>query len=113
MSNSSRLLRQLLELLERIWHEYEEVGPGRVNEARFADVEPTAMAFLESGIAVDDGPLKEAIETGVDLARRCVQRSDGLCFITGEAGLVPRKDLHESFEAALVTIRAAIEAGID
>lgn len=106
------LLRELLSRLERIWQDYLDSGPGAVDSALFADVEPTAArvtAMLQEREAPSE--LILAIETGVNLACRCVQRSEGLCFITGEAGLVPRRDLHEKFEGALATIRAAIEEG--
>lgn len=110
MSDSTALLRQLLGQLERIWQAYLKAGPGGVDAVLLEDVESSGgrlIAELPESAAGSD--LREAIQTGVELGRRCVQRPEGLCFVTGEAGLVPRRDLHEKFEAALKTMRAALE----
>ena len=115
MSSTATLAHQLLEQLDGIWRDYQERGPGRVDRALFEDVEPTAasltLALSELATAADNGELIDAINTGVELARRCVHRAEGLCFVTGEAGLVPRRDLYEKFEGALAAIRGAFEAG--
>lgn len=111
----SAALQKLLDSLDQIWRVYRESGPGSVDSALFEGVEPTAARLVDSLSTEHDGDMRliEAINTSVDLARRCVQRPEGLCFITGEAGLVPRPDLYEKFETALATIRAAVDAGVE
>ena len=51
-----------------------------------------------------------ALDTVEPLLRRCVERTEGLCFVTGEAGLIPRKDLHEKCETALACFEQFLES---
>jgi hypothetical protein len=109
MTDIRERLQSLLTRLERIWRVYREAGPGNVDADLFEDVHALAESVLpELAEAAAGDDLLEAIQTAVDLGRRCAERPEGLCFITGEAGLVPRRDLHQKFDSALATMSAAL-----
>ena len=105
-------LRLLAELADAFWSRYIETGPGSLTREDFA---PLENAFAEVHIAHEGAAIDPALETATKqletLLRRCVERPEGLSFVTGEAGLIPRKDLHKQCEDALETIAriAAIE----
>ena len=87
-----------------VWQAYQANGPGRVERELFDPVDAAAIKVEEllKGLSADRfESLRAALKTARDLAQRCACRSDGLCFITGEAGLIPRRDLHEAFEKSL------------
>ena len=96
---------RFLDAASRVWTRYQEVGPGAVREDLFADVDELAKVV---SAAVGDADLVEVVAALRGLCERCCCRSEGLCFITGEAGLVPRRDLHEQFEQSLQRLRDAI-----
>lgn len=107
MASSSEVdaLRSLLNAAQAVWYTYRESGPGRVDASLYEDVESAVARVKQVGDSrIDDG----LIETLRDLCHRCCLRSEGLCFITGEAGLIPRKDLHERFERSLEELRAMV-----
>lgn len=101
-------LSQFLEGVSAVWDAYQEHGPGQVDESLF-DAVPDAAAAVETYLArtaASDGSasaeaLIAAVHTLVSLSRQCATSPQGLCFITGEAGLIPRRDQHEAFERAL------------
>ena len=85
--------------------EYDEHGPGRVDESFYQKVD-AAFQFLAEVIRnknaeLEDREVLAAAQTCKDLCYRCVTDPAGLCFVTGEAGLVPRKDLLDAFTNAL------------
>ena len=45
--------------------------------------------------------LSKAVATAHDLTYRCACTPIGLNFVTGEAGLIPRRDQHAAFESVL------------
>lgn len=107
MATSSRIdaLRSLLNAAQAVWDAYRESGPGRIDASLFEDVESAIGRVKQVGESrVDDG----LIETLRDLCHRCCLRSEGLCFITGEAGLIPRQDLHERFGRSLEELRTFV-----
>ena len=74
-----------------------------------ADGIPTRWVAAE----VDPGALPPTLEEAVGvlalLGARCARRNEGLCFVTGEAGLIPRKDQHAAYEQALAIVRSAVK----
>ena len=104
-----------------VWTAYQANGPGRVDRSLFDSVESAYQAldelsgdgrFMESvieslGLDKNEWPerLLQATRQAHDLARRCVCRPEGLSFITGEAGLMPRRDQHAAFEQAIGLLR--------
>lgn len=112
------LLREFHALAAAVWEKYLDVGPGRVEAGLFEGGETVAEDILEllaggkrpgeSATPVDAEELREAVETVCDLAHRCATRPEGLCFITGEAGLVPRRDWHAAMEKGLGTLSEAV-----
>lgn len=103
-----------------VWTTYQDVGPGRVEAALFDGGELLAsqIATLLADEAtatdlpaeIDGDALQAAVLKIADLANRCATRSEGLCFITGEAGLVPRRDWHIAMEEGLAVIAKAVAA---
>ena len=114
-------LRTFLQHADAVWQAYQAEGPGKVAVELFEPAETAAAALdefltqgdvieataaLRSDIAVDPASLRQAIQTVRDLTGRCALRSEGLCFITGEAGLIPRRDLHAALESSLEMLRS-------
>ena len=114
-------LQRFASAAEQVWSAYQQHGPGRVEAALFADVE-SAWQAMEQLIADDpvvasvaaamgDRPepwgrdLRDRAGVLCDLARQCVCRPEGLCFVTGEAGLIPRRDKIAAFEQTLQAVR--------
>lgn len=75
--------------------------------AELYDAVEAAHAALH--LTGEEAKLAEAAEALRELCHRCCRRSEGLCFITGEAGLIPRRDLHDRFEKALQALRAVVK----
>ena len=108
------LLRDFADHVDRVWERYDTCGPGHVDSGLFAPIEPLAQQLgrlLDSPLPgdVDRAAPGAAINQATDLARRCTTLSQGLCFVSGEAGLVPRSDQIEAFSAARSTIHSAVE----
>jgi hypothetical protein len=96
-----------------VWEAYQSCGPGNVESALFESVDVMAQVLNSSfeneelirdvsnfvNMKPDEWWAK--IEQLRELCYRCACTPQGLCFITGEAGLIPRKDQHEAFESAL------------
>ena len=100
-----------------VWDRYREVGPGRVEPALYEQVESLHDQLIEqisrrdgstAATELDGETLSAAVTAAADLANRCACRSEGLCFITGEAGLIPRRDMHDRYAAALAELRDAL-----
>lgn len=74
--------------------------------------EPVETAYLEIdrllGESADVGELREAVAEVYDLAQRCACRVEGLCFVTGEAGLIPRRDKEAAFVEYLAWLREVV-----
>ncbi len=108
--------KQLKEFTTRVavvWNAYQSCGPGSVERTLFDGVDAIAQslnALLDNDelfrdvsnlVNIDPDEWRANIERLRDLCYRCACTPQGLCFITGEAGLIPRKDQHETFERAL------------
>lgn len=92
----------------RVWDSYREQGPGKVDSELYEAV-ATAAHALEAALVAGNEPLTDTVRRVRDLAHRCACTSLGLCFITGEAGLIPRPDQHKAYEEGLAAIRAAAD----
>lgn len=99
-----------------LWAAYGEHGPGNVPEHlfdRFQRAARVARQFLEdyderSEIAASSSVWYEQLSAAIDelgelLVQAC-QRPEGLNFVTGEAGLIPRRDKYERVETLLQTL---------
>ena len=73
-----------------------------------SDAIPTRWALTGDGPETRPPSLEKAIGELAPLGARCARRNEGLCFVTGEAGLIPRKDQHAAYEQALAIVRRAI-----
>jgi hypothetical protein len=113
-------LKEFHTLASAVWTTYQDVGPGRVDAALFDGGEQLASqigglladeaAATDLPAEVDGEELRTAVLKVADLATRCATRSEGLCFITGEAGLVPRRDWHAEMDEGLAAIDQAVTA---
>ena len=107
-------LSELSTRAELLWREYLDKGPGRLSTDAYAEIADTMGRIRRQ---LDGLPLRAQLSTGWvelllgaiadldELLRKCVERAEGLCFVTGEAGLIPRRDLHDRCEAALRALR--------
>lgn len=108
-----------------VWASYQTVGPGRVDQALFTPVETAAAALgqlldhreaaTQAGETIESVAGAQPLHLGDNwtdellqvvtkthaLAYRCACRPEGLCFVSGETGLIPRNDEHAAFEDAL------------
>lgn len=90
-----------------VWQAYQQRGPARVGAEMFEPVR-AAAGGLER-LLEDAGTLPEerragvlaAVRASTESARRCACTPQGLCFISGEAGLIPRRDQVAAFQEAL------------
>lgn len=121
MEAHSELATQLHEFVEcasDLWQEYHDRGPGKLDPLRFASVETAADAlqtlFEKAALASpettgsdprDINALRDDITQVRRLAQKCACTPQGLSFITGEAGLIPRRDQHAAFEDSLARLR--------
>ena len=105
-----QLLAEFLSAANAVWDMYREVGPGKVEASLFEPVEKTHREIdrLLRDSTNDSTELREAVAELYDLAQRCACRSEGLCFITGEAGLIPRRDKEAAFEEQLAWLLATV-----
>lgn len=110
-------LKNFVECGTRVWNAYQADGPGRVDETLFDPIEAPSGEIARllkdprilhavrrlSGDDTDEwiDELCVAVERVYDLTYRCAKRPEGLCFITGEAGLIPRRDWHAAMEDSL------------
>ena len=86
-----------------LWREYQQCGPGRLAASQFDAVESASAALLESSAPEET---KVQVRALTDLCQRCACRPEGLSFIAGEYGLIPRKDQHAKFESLLEDLSA-------
>ena len=121
MQTGSRLAARIDEFgeqAETLWRDYLRLGPGKLEPgdangvfSAAAEIEhtvrdPDVARWLEHvphGTQLDE--LQTQITQLTRLARACASTPQGLNFITGEAGLIPRRDQHEAFESGLVKLR--------
>ena len=105
-------LARFTDLTAAIWQAYQSAGPGRVDPQLFDGVDTpyhTLMEMLQqdelltnlASLNIEPAELQSALKTARELAHRCACTPAGLCFVTGEAGLIPRKDLQKQFALSL------------
>jgi hypothetical protein len=102
---------EFADLSESLWQRYLKLGPGCLPADSFKPIESAQVQIrksLENHTAVSNGAWGTEFRIVSDelelLLRRCVERSEGLCFVTGEAGLIPIRELHDRCEKALATL---------
>jgi len=108
------LLSDFADHVDRVWDRHDTCGPGDVDSALFEPIEQLAQqlgTLLESPLPgdVDRAALGAAINQATDLSRRCATRSQGLCFVSGEARIVPCSDQIDAFAAARSTVRSVVK----
>ena len=110
MSVLSKEIHELVQQAETLWKRYLELGPGKLRKEEFDPLD-VAIQRVNQNLSTQAqsidcmDELRGAIDDLADLLRRCVERTEGLSFVTGEAGLIPRKDLHQRCDAAICTLR--------
>ena len=89
-----------------LWHQYLDVGPGTLPADALDDLLATQACVLSATNhrTVARSEILDLVSELETLLRRCVERPEGLCFVTGEAGLIPRRDLHEQCEQLLLKL---------
>lgn len=103
-----------MQAAEAVWLSYQTHGPGHVAADLHEPVELAATktrAFLDAepvDLGGAEAALRQSVDQLVDLSHRFAHTSLGLCFVTGEAGLIPRPDQHRAFETALSTVRDCV-----
>ena len=123
MNNILKELRLFYSAVHKIWDCYQASGPGKVDSRMYPAVEVSAERFLvllaerdktqteqHDLIAETEGQsLRAAVVTASRLAKRCACDAAGLSFVTGEAGLIPRRDLIDEFLRSLQIIERACQ----
>ena len=109
-SNCRDQILRLAESAELLWSRYLDEGPGSLTEQDLAPFQSQLDATRQVIDAIEEKPkwideLVLATNDAEELLGRCVRRVEGLSFVTGEAGLIPRRDLHDRCDAALQTMR--------
>lgn len=97
-------LEQFFDRATALWKSYQEVGPGQVDPNLWSEI-PELVSQIEREPGDKNTEIMQAVRQIYDLSERCACRSEGLCFITGEAGLIPRRDLLELMESSLRILR--------
>lgn len=95
---------EFLGTVEQIWRLYQAQGAGNLplSLAETLDRHFKVLQLGNENLAEQE---LQAAKTAYELAKRCVERTEGLNFVTGEAGLIPRRDLIERFEKAINVLR--------
>ena len=116
VSQLDALLGEFLQHANLLWRQYQRLGPGKIGSLLFDRLELAAKGLTQSLEIVtnldtaqtllpdDVTRLSEfigAIDTVLRLAKRCACSPQGLCFVTGEAGLIPNKLQYREFENQL------------
>lgn len=116
-------LRNFHRAVREIWDCYQTSGPGQVDSELNPVVALSAERLLALLVSRDDHQadeqdaaaqnerqkLRTAVTTASQLAKRCACDAAGLCFVTGEAGLIPRQDLVDEFLLSLQIIEQACQ----
>ena len=107
------LLREFHRLSSLLWQQYLLSGPGSLNPESFQPIDVAAgklhELLAEVGGGIDRAAALRAISRIQDLAERCACRLEGLCFVTGEAGLIPRQQDHQAYESSLQQVQLLLE----
>jgi hypothetical protein len=98
-------LNRFIDRAQTIWQQYLEFGPGQLDAATYPPLAEAGDALLTQIESV--GEASVAIRKIMQLAQVCACSANGLCFISGEAGLIPRLDQPARFEQALELLKIA------
>ena len=110
-------LDRFIDCAAAVWADYLTHGPGRLSASAYEPVQSAAealdqtlhdtevIAFLQQVDVFDRHQIAQIAHRLDRLARSCACTRHGLCFITGEAGLIPRTDQHKMFESYLAELR--------
>ncbi len=106
------LVLALASHFDLIWDQYALRGPGAVDPSLIGPVDELGGRLEALMLQAADGlprevtpsSLEAAVRQATDLARRCATWPQGLCFVSGEAGLVPRRDQIDAFAAARASL---------
>ena len=105
-------LRHFHALASQLWSDYLSGGPGSLEAKSFEPVAATAEDLVtllqQSETTPDCAAAEQTVRNICELAQRCACRLEGLCFITGEARLIPRKQDHEAYETNLKQLEQLI-----
>lgn len=112
MSALHTSVKELAQTANQFWQEYLRVGPGVLNSDALQPfteklAKATELAAADQTSLPEDWQIRfEKIIGDLEpLLRRCAERTEGLSFVTGEAGLIPRKDQHALCETSIAMIR--------
>ena len=113
-----QILSKLVCRLQGIWETYCQQGPGNVDSSLFDGIDDLARRFEEEFAQFaksnperdfSDDP-RQTVHELCRLARRCACTPQGLCFVTGEAGLIRKKDQELAYIQGLERIRRVLVA---
>ncbi len=98
-----------LKIVNQIWNAYQQTGPGSLSEEWMIELrrshKEVERYIQQESARFDHEKLNEICRVLFLLCERCITRTEGLCFVSGEAGLVPRQDLHEQFVGSLEDLK--------
>ncbi len=100
--------------VDLVWEQYQALGPGGMAAAVIEPIDRLASeleTLLDGPVpdGLDRAELVAAIRQATELSRRCVLLPQGLCFVSGEAGLVPRRDQIDAYAAARAVVHQAAQ----
>lgn len=104
--NKSPMLQQFTSQAEVIWQGYLDHGPGHVESSAYA----TLATYFAGASEETSQPVTASISRIAELSQKIACTPQGLCFLSGEAGLVPRRDLHAEFEQHLHILQTACDS---
>ena len=94
----------------QLWQKYLADGPGSLQPECFENLKQLASSLSslhrhpKTNSLLREG-LKSHMECLLDLTEKAVYRPEGLCFVTGEVGLIPNRMQHDQYEQSLDWIR--------
>ena len=107
MTKMNSALLIFLDDVEDIWSSYLRSGPGTLDRDRWRRFH-ARLQNVRNSFDDQQSPRQQELFSALKdlelLVAKCLLNSEGLCFVTGEAGLIPRRDLHERVEHAIETI---------
>lgn len=110
--NIAKPLREFIDASTAVWNAYQELGPNKIEREKFDEVDAAYRQLKPVLGAIEETVAREATIATVDkihdLAFRCVCSPEGLCFVTGEAGLIPRRDFLEAYDSGLKCLEMAV-----
>ncbi len=103
-------LQEFIDRIDAIWQQYQVRGPGNLDKELWKGVTELQEVLLQSQTEPE---FEQAVNQLASLAERCVLRPEGLNFVTGESGLLPRKEWHGAMKQGLNLLRQQVEPGND